>query len=245
MFGSNPFFEEKVNSWELGVKSTLLDGRVRANASVYGYVWEDIQTAKIETDNGTATSGLVNAGEADRWGGELELMGAVSDSMVVGFNYSYINGDFEEFPDLCGVDPAVPCLDGTANAVRSNSPSNQYSAFTDITLARLGNGEISAFINVAYSEATPENALWSNLVANDVFPRENPSQIMDQKTLVDAQIAWRDITIGDGILTVAVWGKNLLDDDYPNYSINFGALNFITEQYGNPATYGVDFTYEF
>ena len=245
MFGSNPFFEEKVNSWELGVKSNLLDGRVRANASVYGYVWEDIQTAKIETDNGTATSGLVNAGEADRWGGELELMGAVSDSMVVGFNYSYINGDFEEFPDLCGVDPTIPCLDGTANAVRSNSPGNQYSAFTDITLARLGNGEISAFINVAYSEATPENALWSNLVANDVFPRENPAQIMDQRTLVDAQIAWRDIAIGDGMLTVTLWGKNLLDDDYPNYSINFGALNFITEQYGDPATYGVDFTYEF
>ena len=51
--------------------------------------------------------------------------------------------------------------------------------------------------------------------------------------------------IGDGMLTVALWGKNLLDDDYPNYSINFGALNFITEQYGDPATYGVDFTYEF
>ena len=47
------------------------------------------------------------------------------------------------------------------------------------------------------------------------------------------------------MLTVTLWGKNLLDDDYPNYSINFGALNFITEQYGDPATYGVDFTYEF
>ena len=58
--------------------------------------------------------------------------------------------------------------------------------------------------------------------------------------------AWDGVwVIKDGMLTVTLWGKNLLDDDYPNYSINFGALNFITEQYGDPATYGVDFTYEF
>lgn len=245
MFGSNPFFEEKVNSWELGVKSTLLEGRLRANASVWGYIWEDIQTAKIETDNGTATSGLVNAGEADRWGGELELLGALNEDIVVGFNYSYINGDFEEYPDLCGVDPAVPCLDGTAKARRSNSPANQYSVFADFTLARLKNGEVTGFINAAYSEETPENALWSNLVGNDVFPRENPSQMMDQKTLVNAQLAWQDIKVGDGTLTITLWGRNLLDDDYPNYAINFGALNFITEQYGDPKTYGLDLTYQF
>jgi outer membrane receptor protein involved in Fe transport len=77
------------------------------------------------------------------------------------------------------------------------------------------------------------------------YPRRNPQQVMDQRTLVSAQLAWQGIKLGDGTLTVTLWGRNLLDDDFPNYSINFGALNFITEQYGDPKTYGLDFTYEF
>jgi iron complex outermembrane receptor protein len=247
-YGSAPFFEEKVNSWEVGAKSTLMEGRLRANVALWGYVWEDIQVAQIDTSSGSATSGLTNAGEADRWGSELELMGAVSDNLVLGFNYSYINGDFEEFPDVCGITGI--CLNGTSTAIRASSPSNQYSVFADFTLASLSNGEITGFINASYSEETPENSLWSD-VLNDpatgaaTYPRRNPQQVMDQRTLVSAQLAWQGIKLGDGTLTVTLWGRNLLDDDFPNYSINFGALNFITEQYGDPKTYGLDFTYEF
>ncbi|EGG28262.1 TonB-dependent receptor [Aequoribacter fuscus] len=245
--GSDAFQEEKVNSWELGAKSSLMDGRLRANFALWGYVWEDIQVAVSDTSSGSITSGLVNAGEADRWGSEIELMGALSDNLVLGFNYSYINGDFEEFPDVCGFSGI--CIDGTSAATRGTSPSNQYSVFADFTVARLSNGEITGFVNASYSDEIAENALWSQIL-NDAdgraaFPRVNPPQILDQKTLVNAQLAWQDIQVGDGTLTVTLWGRNLLDDDYPNYSINFGGLNFITESYGDPKTYGLDFTYEF
>jgi len=243
MFGSDAFFEEKVKSWELGLKSRLFDGRLRANASVYGYVWEDIQTARIDTDGGSATSGLVNAGEAERWGAELELLGAVADNITLGLSYSHISGDFDEYPDLCGTSGV--CLDGSRNARRANSPDNQVNVFADASLAQLPNGELTAFVSVSWQDEYPEIALWSNLVANNAYPRKNPHQMMDARTLVDAQLAWEGIQFGEGTLKVTLWGRNLLDDDYPMYAINFGALNIITENYGDPRTYGVNLTYEF
>lgn len=245
MFGSAAFYEEKVKSWEVGFKNTSLDGRLRTNGAVYGYTWEDIQTAKIETDanTGKVTSGLVNAGKATRWGAELEMVGALTENFLMGFSYSYLHGDFDEYPDICGTSGV--CIDGGKNARRANSPDNQANIFADVTLARLENGELTAFVNASWQDAYYENAMWSNLIANDAYPRQNPWGMMSERTIIDANISLQDVKVGNGTLAVSLWGKNLSDEDYPLYSINFGAMNIITENYGDPRTYGVDVTYQF
>ena len=47
-------------------------------------------------------------------------------------------------------------------------------------------------------------------------------------------------------LRVSLWGKNLTDEDYSSYGINFGKdLGLKTENYGDPRTYGVEVAYEF
>lgn len=47
-------------------------------------------------------------------------------------------------------------------------------------------------------------------------------------------------------MRVSLWGSNLTDDDYPTFSINFGqAVGLITEQCGEPRTYGLELNYEF
>ncbi len=101
-FNSAPFEEETIDQYEIGAKSELWDGRLRINGALYTYTYDDLQVSTIETVNGTPTTNIDNAGKAERWGGELEVLVAPIDDLVVGLSYAYIHGDFDEFPDLCG-----------------------------------------------------------------------------------------------------------------------------------------------
>jgi iron complex outermembrane receptor protein len=51
-----------------------------------------------------------------------------------------------------------------------------------------------------------------------------------------------DIEMGASKLRVSLWGRNLTDEDYREFSFNYGAsLGLNLAQYGEPRTYGIDF----
>ncbi len=45
---NNPFEEETIEQWELGVKSDILPGTLRVNASIFSYVYDDLQVSQIK-----------------------------------------------------------------------------------------------------------------------------------------------------------------------------------------------------
>src|SRR3546814_10634380 len=65
-----PFLPEYVWSYEVGLKSTLLDRRLRANFSAFYYDYTNLQV--VEYNNGVAST--TNAGKATIKGVEAELM---------------------------------------------------------------------------------------------------------------------------------------------------------------------------
>lgn len=241
--GTPAFNEETVEQWELGVKSDWWDGHLRINGSLYTYVWEDIQLANTDSSGGVATTRIINAGEADRWGGELEVLVAPVEDLVLGLSYAYINGDFDKFPDVCGTDVPQTCIDGVSTAVRPYSPSNQLSLTADYRFAETAYGDFTGFIRVNWQDEWYENALWNGVV--DGQPVAYPSTGMDERTLVGARLNLENIPVGDAMMRVSLFGENLTDDDYPVYSINFGALGLISEQYGPPRTWGLELSYEY
>jgi iron complex outermembrane receptor protein len=46
-------------------------------------------------------------------------------------------------------------------------------------------------------------------------------------------------------LRVSLWGKNLTDEEYINWGIDFGALGWAGAVYGEPRTYGLDVVYSY
>jgi iron complex outermembrane receptor protein len=241
--GTPAFFEETVEQWEIGVKSTWWDGRMSINGSLYTYVWEDIQLANTDSSGGTATTRIMNAGEADRWGGELEVLVAPINNLVLGLSYAYVHGDFEEFPDVCGTAVPQTCIDGSSTARRNDSPSNQLNVTADYTFAKTSYGDVTGFLRVNWQDEWRENAMWSGVVGGE--PVHFPWQVMDERTVVGARLNLENIRVGDATMRVTLFGENLTDADYPGYSINFGALGLITEQYGAPRTWGVELAYEY
>ncbi|MCB1675013.1 MAG: TonB-dependent receptor [Halioglobus sp.] len=247
VFG-NMFDEETIEQWEIGIKSDWWNNRLRINGALYTYVYEDLQVSQIKASaTGAQTSLTSNAGEADRWGGEIEITVLPFENMIASLGYSYVHGDFEEFPDTCTFNPdgtVIACLEGEKDALRGTSPSNQLNVSLDYTFAYTSIGEVTGFLQANWADEWAESALWTGAVGNT--PVHYPHQMMDERTLVTARLSLEQIPVGDGMLRLTLWGNNLLDDDYPTFSINFGnALGMVTEQYGEPRTYGLELHYEY
>lgn len=238
----NAFKEETIEQWELGIKSDWWDRRLRINGSIYTYIWEDVQVSQIKTDGGVATSLITNAGKADRWGGELEVTVAPAEDLIVSLSYAYVDKDFEEYPPVCGTNEPINCIDSLPFAKRT-APGNQFNISADYIFARTSYGEITGYVSANWQDEWPETALWSGVVNGE--PSIVEHQMMDARTLVNARLSLEQIEVGDGLMKISIWGRNLTDDDYPTFATNFGSLGPIAEQYGEPRTYGIDLTYDF
>ena len=76
-----PIFEEEtVDAFELGVKTDLADGRVRVNAALFYYDYENLQYQA--TDPEIFEGGVGNIPESEIFGGELEFAAFVTDSLI-------------------------------------------------------------------------------------------------------------------------------------------------------------------
>ncbi len=249
-FNSAPFDEETIDQYELGVKSELWDSRLRINAAVYTYTYDELQVSLIETSDTGPTTFITNAGKAERWGGELEVLVAPIDDLIVGASYAYIHGDFDEFPDLCGsLDPG-DCFIGKDYAERGGSPDNQFNLYADYVFARTSWGEVTGYLNLNWQDEWYAAAAYPALVAvsrgGPTVPVLYENREMDARTLVDARLSLENVEVGDGIMRFTLWGKNLTDEDYALYGVNFGnEVGLITQNYGDPRTYGIEVAYEY
>jgi len=85
------FGPESAMSYEVGVKSSLLDRRLRVNAAVFDVEYHDIQVVRqVPTGIGLATANRVdNAARARIRGGELEVQAVVTESLKLSMSGSY------------------------------------------------------------------------------------------------------------------------------------------------------------
>jgi iron complex outermembrane receptor protein len=241
---NNPYNEETIDQWEVGMKSEWLDRRLRLNASLYAYDGNDLQVAVIKTINNTATSVLVNAGQASRWGADLELLAAPTENLVLSLGWSYITGDFDEFPATCTA--AGVCLN-TNHLAQRTSPANQVSATADYTFAKTDYGIWDLYLQYNWQDESLRTALTTGIVGSgaSAIPYVYDSPALDSRSLLNARLTLSEIPVGNKSLRLTLWGKNLLDDDYSNFGINFASLGLITNQYGEPRTYGIEASYKF
>lgn len=240
---NNPIDEETIENLEIGLKSTFLDNRMQLNLALYAYEYKDQQNSQIIVDDdGTARSLIINSGTSERWGAELELKAMLTEDLLVGLSYTFIKGDFEEYVDLCGTNICNTNTEALAKRVRS--PEHAAAVTADYTLLRSAFAHFNAHLDIRWQEESYASPLWTGNYPGGAVVAYDPI-ILDQRTLVNAQISADDIQIGNGTLRMALSGKNLLDDDYSTFGINYAALGPIVEQYGEPRTYSFDITYEY
>jgi len=229
------FRPEILNTIEAGIKSTLNDQRIRANADVFYSDYKDIQipgSVGIDTngdgqqDNFAGT--VTNAGRASIWGAEFESNALLTESLSAQVSVGYIHAQFDRF--------IVNDVNVADQRVFQNTPKWQthFSLKHTNQLDVFGvDGDLDLIAALSYKSQTHQF--------------ENPNPFLDQPgyTLFDASVVW---TSADGRYQVGVHGKNLTDKEYKvagYFFPNLGLEGVVSAFYGDPRTVSATFEYRY
>lgn len=226
---------EDLISYELGVKSEFFGRRLRLNAAVFYVDHEDMQTQQFEAGSAGARSNTVNAGQAEYRGLEAEFEALLTDRLTLSGSFGYLDRDFKEFWIR---DPLTDQSEDIADSARDTHSKTTASAALQYDLPRLPIGRLSARLEYNY------RAKYYSFVTTVGTPL-NESIINDGRGLLDARLTLSEIGFGGANVSFALWGKNLIDEEYRAFGIDFGALGFAGNVYGEPLSYGVDLNIRF
>src|SRR5690606_160348 len=259
-----PVPPERLENQELGFRSEWLDGRFRFNATYYEMDFTNRQGASAVRDPNAPTGfviQLVNQGDVDLWGTEVEAMFAVTDRFVIEgatgrANYRLSNPCINNGPNLF-----PPPMD------RSYTLSGRY----DVPVRR-GNFTVAVNFNKTgpmqthpggFTEDELAQVMWcfdtvddANFAASFIDSRyEVPSY-----NLVNATLRY---TTDSGRWSATLYGNNLTDEHYANNAQSFGRgywtqggpggivgisappRSAVADYRGRPREYGITFQYNF
>ena len=109
-FGANPapqlvfplFESETIDAYELGLKTDLLDSRLRANISAFFYKYENLQFQSTDPD--VYRGGVANIPESEMSGLEVEFLGILSNEFSFDLRLSFldteITSDYEALDNI-------------------------------------------------------------------------------------------------------------------------------------------------
>lgn len=213
---------ESVDSWELGIKSTLLNGTLRINATAFRMVYDDFQVFQFLTNaQGATTLQLTNAGKAISQGVELETTWLPTDRLEFAFNMTALDATYDRFENP---DPSEP--DFTGNDL-TYAPEWKIYASAQYLQPLGDHGSLRFFAD--YSWVDDQYA----------DPSNGPEFLIEDYSLISARVSWVPVSER---WELALWAKNLADKEYTRTN-NLNFLQTPRVIWGAPRTYGASFTY--
>jgi iron complex outermembrane receptor protein len=193
---STPYDTEKVDNFELGMKSEWLDRRLRLNASVYLMKYKNKQeelSVPIATGTGQQTL-VLNSSKADIKGAELELVAVPAPGLTVAGSLGLLDAKYKDFLDpVTGRDLTFLELRRAPKLTATLSPTYEWA---------VGEGTLSVSAN------------WHHKSKVYLSFLNTPQSTNGSSDVVDANISydWKNTT-------VSVFGLNLTKED--TYSVGF------------------------
>lgn len=205
---------EKIDAFELGVKSQFADRRITLNMAAFHYSYSNQQF--INVDPATAAQTLLNIPRSRILGGEAELTARATDMLTLRAGVGILDTKIKR--------GMVSGVDVSGNRL-SNAPRLTFTGGFDATVMDNDSGEISLHGDLNYS-------------SNQYFEVLNiPRLRQNEYVLLSGHIDWES---GDGRWTASVWGKNLTNKFYFTSRIDLLAgFGFDYNHVGTPRTYGV------
>ncbi len=230
---------ETVDTFEVGVKSELLDNRLRLNLTAFQSDFQDMQVTVQAPAPGLAvfSSTVVNAGESEIDGLEAEATAQLTEGLSAKLVLGYMNAEFITVQDAQFGNVAEPYDDGNGNIVApwemQNAPNwnGQIGLNYNTDLGQYG----SLVLNTAVS------------FRDDTRMFDAVASILDQPSysLWDAGATWYS---ANGQWTAALHLKNIGDEIYRTGGYNFPATageDAIVGFYGAPRTWTFSLSTEF
>jgi iron complex outermembrane receptor protein len=230
-----PAVQEQLDSYELGVKSTLADGNVQLNAAVFYYDYRDKQLlTKTPTLFGNLFT-LANADKANVKGAEMDIRWQASEGLMLSAAATYLDTEIKDYAGFTQLGIAT----NFAGSPFTFTPKFSMNAAVDYETAVSDNFLMRFNINAAYQG--------SRITDYEHFPHDDGTRAqyddefyLPSYTIINARIG---LLPTDGNWQVYLYGRNLTDEFYASNVTN--NLDALTRYSGHPRTYGVRFEYNF
>ncbi len=225
------FDAESALNYELGLKSTLLENRLRLNVAAFFTDYDDLQVTRFATTQDTPTFGQFlteNAAGAEIKGLEIESTFIPVENLELSFNYAYLDAEFTEFFGLTAA-PDGTTPDFTGNTLRQ-APTHSSSVNGNYTWHDVFGGDDSVYLNV------------SSRFVDDVFydPDNNSRAVVDAYSLADVRLGY---TAPSGQYKADLWVNNIADKEYTTHAFSLTGGQRAYANVGKPRWYGVTLTY--
>jgi outer membrane receptor protein involved in Fe transport len=213
---SPTYGQEESDNYELGLKTTWLDGRLIANTSFFFIDVDDIQlTTPLTTGSGALTSIVTNQGAGEVKGLELELQLAVTDDLNVGATYALADTEFTEGCDefQWTLTSGGGLLTDFANCTGNNVNGQGDGSIDGKKFPLSSENQVSAWADFR----RPISDDWELFVNADVsWEDEKPVQVHNLAWVPDATLVNAQFGVDTGIMTLTFYGRNLTDEDAPS-----------------------------
>lgn len=211
---TRPVDPETALNYEVGFKGDFVDDTVRLNLTGFFTDYEDLQIVRFgpasSDPDAFGTFLTTNIGSADIMGLEAEFTWFATDNFQIAGNLALLDTEVSDLV-INGVDASGSNL--------TRAPETSYNLLFAYGLPT-DSGEFD--FRVEFSHVDEQ--------INDYLVQ---TTITDEYDLIDARVGW---TSSDERWEVALWGKNLADEDYISHSYVIGPG--VIGVWGAPLTYG-------
>jgi iron complex outermembrane receptor protein len=224
-----PYGEEQLTAIELGSKSTLLDGSLQLNATVFYYDYKD----KQETDTAVTfvgnIAGLTNIPKSRIQGGEIELQWVPLSGLNLHFSAAYLDSEIKQWNAVdteSSVWPDVVTFDASGLEL-PQAPKWSWASFINYRKPIGGGLYVEIGADVSYTDETAGG--FQNPIASAT----------DEYTLYGARLA---LGPSDERWRAQLWARNLTDEFY--FPSAFTGNGPYVRMVGMPRTVGLTLDYQ-
>ncbi|MEM6410677.1 MAG: TonB-dependent receptor [Pseudomonadota bacterium] len=233
--GADPRFNsEEVDAWEFGIKSTLFDGRARANLTVFH---QDITDFQVLEFTGVQFQ-TFNVEQALATGFEIETLAQITDFLTLNLDMTYSDA---RYPEDCSIlDPADPNFNLNAANLCGGDLTNapEFVGVLGVTYEQpVFDGRFNIFGNANVRFETERRTSTQPSVLDLADDTPLPGDIQDENAILNLRAGFGS---ADGRWQVEVWGRNVTDQITRNVAFTIPLRDTARGQFlQDPRTYGV------
>ena len=216
---------EVLDSYEVGFKADLLGHTLRVNGAAFQYNYKDIQLLRVIAGGAQ----VVNAAESRIRGLDLETIWFATDNLQFSGSLSILDGKYTDYPDAEAFVPNP--AGGNTRVANYDATGNKTLNTPDWTLNLTANYSVPVAIGTLNFNVT-------YLHSDDINYSVDTVGVQDAYDVVNARIG---LTSGDKRWGVAVYGRNLTDEEYW-LSMSRSTLGDLISL-NPPRTYGLELSY--
>jgi len=194
---------ERVDNYEIGLKSTWLDRRLKSNLSLFWMDYRDLQEFRVVQESIIPTTVQANAAQSTIRGIELESSALIGERTDLELTYAFLDAVYDEFI----FDPGKPKSTDFSGNHLPRSPKHSFSVALNHTQS-LPFADLRGRVSYSWRDSF----FWE-------ADNNHPARAEEEGALglVDVSIAFTR-----GPWSLSVWGKNLTNQAYRVHVLDYG-----------------------